>query len=285
MLKSMSILAAGVALATFSSSAMAAPVFSSSATAASVNLKVANAVKADAALAPVSGTTAPDYDEHGNLAAINLTAGLFNDLLLTGYAGVQTGIVSTHAQSSSPDSASGTANIANAQVGLYTRALNALPLVTLGISADAISSTTMAGINESGLFATGSSSIANLALSGSLLGLLGVDLGTFVDPLPNTVGLSVLGLKVTFNEQLTTQTDDSIFMTTNAVHISLTDYLFSGHLLSGDIILGQSYASVTGYVPNVAAVPEPASWALMIGGFGLVGFGLRRRPRARLALG
>ncbi len=29
-----------------------------------------------------------------------------------------------------------------------------------------------------------------------------------------------------------------------------------------------------------AAVPEPATWAMMIGGFGMVGFGLRRRRRA-----
>jgi PEP-CTERM motif len=28
---------------------------------------------------------------------------------------------------------------------------------------------------------------------------------------------------------------------------------------------------------SLAAVPEPASWALMIGGFGLVGFAMRRR--------
>jgi len=42
-------------------------------------------------------------------------------------------------------------------------------------------------------------------------------------------------------------------------------------------------ASVSGLVMlsrNVAAVPEPASWALMIGGFGLVGGAMRRRAPA-----
>ncbi len=33
---------------------------------------------------------------------------------------------------------------------------------------------------------------------------------------------------------------------------------------------------------NIAAVPEPASWAMMIGGFALVGGALRRREPARL---
>ena len=32
--------------------------------------------------------------------------------------------------------------------------------------------------------------------------------------------------------------------------------------------------------PVAAAVPEPATWAMMIGGFGLTGFAMRRRQAA-----
>jgi hypothetical protein len=41
--------------------------------------------------------------------------------------------------------------------------------------------------------------------------------------------------------------------------------------------------SVAGLVSGSAAVPEPASWALMIGGFGIAGGALRRRRFGRLA--
>jgi hypothetical protein len=33
---------------------------------------------------------------------------------------------------------------------------------------------------------------------------------------------------------------------------------------------------------NVGAVPEPASWALMLGGFGLTGMAMRRRAKVRV---
>jgi hypothetical protein len=35
---------------------------------------------------------------------------------------------------------------------------------------------------------------------------------------------------------------------------------------------------------RVAAVPEPATWAMMIGGFGLIGLSMRRRRRARVSV-
>lgn len=52
----------------------------------------------------------------------------------------------------------------------------------------------------------------------------------------------------------------------------------------GATIAGSSYSgSLAGYTPGqTPAVPEPASWAMMIAGFGIVGAALRRRraPRA-----
>lgn len=53
------------------------------------------------------------------------------------------------------------------------------------------------------------------------------------------------------------------------------DYL-SGFGLHGDYAL----ASPLGYRLTLAQVPEPASWALMIAGFGLVGGALRRKGEA-----
>ncbi|MDO7841779.1 PEPxxWA-CTERM sorting domain-containing protein [Sphingomonas sp. CA1-15] len=37
-------------------------------------------------------------------------------------------------------------------------------------------------------------------------------------------------------------------------------------------------------VSGIAAAPEPASWAMMIGGFGLVGGAMRQRKRTATAL-
>lgn len=48
---------------------------------------------------------------------------------------------------------------------------------------------------------------------------------------------------------------------------------------------GTIYSDTTGLegVIQTAAVPEPASWTMMIGGFGMIGGALRRRSRVRLA--
>ncbi|WP_425229872.1 PEPxxWA-CTERM sorting domain-containing protein [Sphingomonas sp.] len=49
-----------------------------------------------------------------------------------------------------------------------------------------------------------------------------------------------------------------------------------GQNVAGDVL--PLTGSITA-VPAVGAVPEPASWAMMIAGFGLAGFALRRRQK------
>jgi len=51
----------------------------------------------------------------------------------------------------------------------------------------------------------------------------------------------------------------------------------SGYLNSG-------LTNLTGYTPPTPPrVPEPATWAMMVGGFGMIGGALRRRVRIAFA--
>lgn len=67
-------------------------------------------------------------------------------------------------------------------------------------------------------------------------------------------------------------------------------YEFGSSLASGGTILlvGGSYfgspVTVSGSVTS-GAVPEPASWAMMLGGFGLVGGAMRSRRKALVTFG
>jgi hypothetical protein len=46
-----------------------------------------------------------------------------------------------------------------------------------------------------------------------------------------------------------------------------------------------TYTYDAAVIPPPSDVPEPSSWALMLGGFGLVGAAMRRRPRAAFSFG
>ena len=50
--------------------------------------------------------------------------------------------------------------------------------------------------------------------------------------------------------------------------------------IAGSTLYGIRYETTPGVAVAIAPVPEPATWALMIAGFGLVGVGMRRRTVA-----
>jgi len=59
--------------------------------------------------------------------------------------------------------------------------------------------------------------------------------------------------------------------------------VFSSTPIQTLVISGDGHGSFGGtFAFAAAAVPEPASWAMLIGGFGLVGMQLRRRATARI---
>jgi hypothetical protein len=58
----------------------------------------------------------------------------------------------------------------------------------------------------------------------------------------------------------------------------------AGFIFSADIIGGQVTGAVGNGVPGGPGVPEPATWAMLILGFGMVGAGLRMRRRPALSL-
>lgn len=265
----------GVISALFATSAaMADPTLSSSATGASALVSVANVVKANVSVANASGSTPGYYDNSGSVASVNQNFLLVDGILIDAYQSLGANVLTSRAFSTGPSvSATGTTLIANAGATLFTRLLG-IDTLSFGVAADAIGSTTTVGANSGGLFAIGSSSITNFALTGSLLDTLNLNLGLYVNPNPNTVVVNFAGLSLILNEQITSGNGiDALSMQTNAVHLSFTDYLFDGKLLNGDVILGHSQASISGYFP---AVPEPGTWAMLIGGFAFVGLCMRR---------
>lgn len=266
---------ATICLCGLSFPALAQRTGSSSANDASVQLSVASTVKASTVVAPIQGSTPVAYDN------TNGATGVANSWLLVGgvasaYDLLNIGAATTEASSSFTagvlTSTTGTARLTNVNSTLET-VLAGLPTIGLGITADTITSTTTAGIDANGTpYSTGSVTFANLNLAGSLLSGLNLDLAAFANAGPNTVALSLAGLKLTLNEQLVSSTPATIAQQTNAVHLALNQYAYDGGLISGDVILGHSQA-------QTSAVPEPAVWMSMIIGFGIVGLSLRTSRR------
>lgn len=271
--------------ALFAMPAQAATMASSSAYGAKANVGIlGNSVAVLAEVAPVSGSAPAPYDNSNTVLGVNQNFTLVNGVLVDVVQHIGTGIITTSASSAYPGAltATSSAQIAGLSFGLNTQlTFPPITLASIGIAADVISSTTTVGAGPGGLWGAGSSTLAGLDLTGSLLGALDIDVGALVNAAPNTL-IDLGAISLLFNEQGEILDGDSgIFRFTNAIHISLSDFLFDGNLLNGDIILGHSQASITGYEPTVtpptSPVPEPASWAMMILGFGVVGLMARRR--------
>ena len=102
------------------------------------------------------------------------------------------------------------------------------------------------------------------------------DASLFSNPSPNTVLFNALGLSIILNEQIFSGDGiNSKGIITNAIDVSFNGFNLGTGLKSGNIILGQTRAAVTA---SPGAVPEPSTWAMLLIGFGAIGFSMRRRP-------
>ena len=134
-------------------------------------------------------------------------------------------------------------------------------------------------------------------LNGS--GNLTTDGTSFVNPLNGYTAQTITGVTGTFNGSAITGLA-SVFGANNLYYLSGPFYVDGNGLgfstaagVSANLFVtnGTSYrvntqgaGLLTGLVtansaPVAAAVPEPATWAMMLIGFGAVGYGMRRRKR------
>lgn len=224
-------------------------------------------------VAPAGGNAPPPYDTTSTVLSATENAAL-----TSGLGGVSqqllTDLLTTNANGTA------TAAEATSTVNEFTLSLSGLSGL-INLTATTIQSYSQANSNG-GLDASGTTTIEGLDLSGSIFGSLLIDGSLYVNPAPNTVLFSAGGLSIILNEQFA-QGDGvaGIGIETNAIHIGFDNFLLGTGLLNGDIIVGHSQAFAS--AGQAAAVPEPATWAMMLLGFGVVGASIRRRKLRGLA--
>lgn len=236
-----------------------------------------------------AGGTAPApysrYDEVRSLKAgdsVCLTSVLG---ICTGSLGatVDTGLLTGQADSDVDGgvgvrSASATGTVNDAAVNMGTGSLLGLIGTSLfSLSATTLSASALVSGDYGGFSATGSS-----VIEGASLQVAGLDLITLAaDAAPNTVvdplgALSLLGLTVVLNEQLSSCGAETCSIAVNALRLSFDDFALGSALLNGDIVFGHAEA-------GLAASPVPVPAAAWLFGSGLAGLaGLARRGRRRV---
>jgi hypothetical protein len=194
----------------------------------------------------------------------------FNSDLTARYSITSAQTIVQSGQASSPV-ASATSDVASLFANVIADPRVSRIRLVFGLSAADISSTT----SYDGARLVGASSYSGLIVQDQYVDTI-VDGAAFQGAAPNTVAFDMDGLKVVLNEQIAVDTGGLRSLTTNAVHLSLTNFAYDLRTLNGDIILGQSRVSVA------QALPEPTNWALMILGFAMIGGALRhKRSRVR----
>ncbi len=219
------ILAASVALLAISPYANAASTGSSSAFGESVKLNLlpilGSPIQVSSGPLPfVSGAAPPSYSSSNQVASINVS--------LPPLVQVQTELLKVDAASGLPN-----ANSASSDATVDYTKITVAGLINL--TADIIQSKADSSGGCGALSSAGSTVLTNVQLNG---------LTVAVAPAPNTVLLNVGGVKVVLNEQIVTGSGTTTSITVNAIHISLHNALVGLGLISGDIIISQSEASL-----------------------------------------
>lgn len=263
--------------------AAAAPIASSAASDLAVDIAIAQVVNAGVGpLSSASGSTASgDYTSVDAVARVDTSLDLLSGFIDT-RLDLGTGINTVTASGQAGGPSSSASALVNGLSFSFTNSLFGLDLPSLlTVSASTISSNSSASGAGGVLNASGDSTIENLSLSGALLAGINIDLGAIIDGAANTVLLDsdILGLRITANEQITL--GDGVTSTgieTNALRITLSDFLLNGGLLNGDIYIGRSRAFAE---LGEAAADVPAPGAIGLFGLGMLGIaGWHRRRTA-----
>jgi len=229
-------------------------------------------------IASDSHTSPPSpYGGSDSVLSLNSTLGLGAALSPLGSLQVKTGILTGAASSPFAPTPTGTGS---GTVNNIT-SLNMISglVKQLGISATTISSTS----NVSGfgsLEAFGSTTIEDLVISGTAIGsTITVGASAAVNPTPDDVIFDAGGLEIELNRQVFTGADGPLStadgITTDALYIDFSNFALGTGLVNGDIVVGESQASIFG----APVLPEPGTWALMLAGFAGLGAALRSRRR------